>query len=781
MYCCDCHSQETGEGKFFLHDIDGNIANGQDVIRWEKTLEMLSLGLMPPTGESQPLATKKKLVTDWIQAELKKIGRGPDEGKLALPSQGNRVSHDELFSGKHLGPAYSPSRRWRISPQIYSRFAGERRVQLSQPLLSLGGKGIQDYSSLLADESTIQTMLRNGNLVADRLMYVPRERLHHLFKEDASPSNQDVNRAVEQLFQLFFQREPTPDDRTRYIDGLFNRTREKAGLELAMRNLIVAMLMSQEFVFRLEIGLGEKLADGRRRLSPMELAYSLSFAFFDQPDRSLIQAAQNGKLTTRDDVEREVRRILNRPDEKRRYWNYPMYHMWGRDYYQHQPRVLRFFQEFFGYTGAPDVFKDKERNPDHHANRLRKDADMLVLSILEQDRNVLQELLTTRQYPMDPLRDQQIEKALKEKDNRYYRGIRERMGDQVFEDVLKSGLWPGMQSKHVSAYNLVNERAEAVRRKPGQPVTFPAHERAGMLTHPAWLVAHSGNFDNDPIRRGKWIREKLLAGMIPDVPIGVDARVPEDPHKTLRERMEVVRPAECWRCHKLMNPLGEVFEAYDDFGQFREKIVVGDADAYRKAKRKYEHDRRRTLEEISRWRKLDSKGRLEKTREAAAQLVRLKKPAPQTANYPAQLRRYENDQKRWTNEKKKWSTMSDQDQRREIEKLEKRLAQLAAPIPETRPLNTRGELHGTGENDLDGPVRDAPDLVQRLARSERVRQSFVRHAFRFWMGRNETLTDSPTLRAADQAYVTGKGSFKELLVSLLTSDSFLYRKDAQEK
>ena len=458
-----------------------------------------------------------------------------------------------------------------------------------------------------------------------------------------------------------------------------------------------------------------------------------------------------------------------------------MYHMWGRDYYQHQPRVLRFFQEFFGYTGAPDVFKDKERNPDHHANRLRKDADMLVLSILEQDRNVLQELLTTRQYPMDPLRDQQIEKALKEKDNRYYRGIRERMGDQVFEDVLKSGLWPGMQSKHVSAYNLVNERAEAVRRKPGQPVTFPAHERAGMLTHPAWLVAHSGNFDNDPIRRGKWIREKLLAGMIPDVPIGVDARVPEDPHKTLRERMEVVRPAECWRCHKLMNPLGEVFEAYDDFGQFREKIVVGDADAYRKAKRKYEHDRRRTLEEISRWRKLDSKGRLEKTREAAAQLVRLKKPAPQTANYPAQLRRYENDQKRWTNEKKKWSTMSDQDQRREIEKLEKRLAQLAAPIPETRPLNTRGELHGTGENDLDGPVRDAPDLVQRLARSERVRQSFVRHAFRFWMGRNETLTDSPTLRAADQAYVTGKGSFKELLVSLLTSDSFLYRKDAQEK
>ena len=38
----------------------------------------------------------------------------------------------------------------------------------------------------------------------------------------------------------------------------------------------------------------------------------------------------------------------------------------------------------------------------------------------------------------------------------------------------------------------------------------------------------------------RWIREKLLAGRVPDVPITVDAQVPEDPHKTLRERVESV-------------------------------------------------------------------------------------------------------------------------------------------------------------------------------------------------------------------------------------------------
>ena len=44
-------------------------------------------------------------------------------------------------------------------------------------------------------------------------------------------------------------------------------------------------------------------------------------------------------------------------------------------------------------------------------------------------------------------------------------------------------------------------------------------------------------------------------------------------------------------------------------------------------------------------------------------------------------------------------------------------------------------------------------MIDRLARSERVRQSIIRHAFRFFMGRNEMLSDSQTLIDADHAYV----------------------------
>ena len=85
-------------------------------------------------------------------------------------------------------------------------------------------------------------------------------------------------------------------------------------------------------------------------------------------------------------------------------------------------------------------------------------------------------------------------------------------------------------------------------------------------------------------------------------------------------------------------------------------------------------------------------------------------------------------------------------------------------------------LKGTGNPKLDGYVEDAFDLIDRLAKSEKVRQSIIRHAFRYFLGRNETLSDSKTLIDADRAYVDNGGSFDEVIVSLLTSDSFIYRK-----
>ncbi len=73
-------------------------------------------------------------------------------------------------------------------------------------------------------------------------------------------------------------------------------------------------------------------------------------------------------------------------------------------------------------------------------------------------------------------------------------------------------------------------------------------------------------------------------------------------------------------------------------------------------------------------------------------------------------------------------------------------------------------------------MKDAFELIGRLARAARVRQSIIRHAFRYFLGRNELLSDADTLLAADRAYVESGGSFRAVVVALLSSDSFRYRK-----
>jgi hypothetical protein len=98
------------------------------------------------------------------------------------------------------------------------------------------------------------------------------------------------------------------------------------------------------------------------------------------------------------------------------------------------------------------------------------------------------------------------------------------------------------------------------------------------------------------------------------------------------------------------------------------------------------------------------------------------------------------------------------------------------PLYKSLPVNPKGVLDGTGDPKLDGDVKDSFDLIDRLAQSRKTRQSIIRHAFRFFMGRNETLSDSKTLIDAEKAYADSQGSFDEVIVSLLTSDSFIYRK-----
>ena len=577
--------------------------------------------------------------------------------------------------------------------------------------------------------------------------------------EAGPPSDELLSRLVDELSVLILERHPTAQEAEDYLQQVKLYT-DKLGRRKAIQKLIQTFLLSSEFYYRNELGAGPVDEYGRRMMSPRDASYAISYALTDQsPDEELTAAAREGRLNTREDYRREVTRLLAKRDvrtiidpilEDKHY----------RDNSTEMPiRELRFFREFFGYPKALEIFKDEKRfggdRLSQSTNRLVNEADRTVEYILEKDQNVIEELIGTERFYIyhdgDNERMRELSEHIKEihdyfKDTdwenftqddlaKHYDFLKkmkirhidpDNLGKRFGSGTTMSHFKRSMTSiverlnngqKHAAPYDLSRGygsqfmwggnvakfwgiRKDNWHWSPEQPMKIA--NRRGMLTHPAWLVAHAFNTENDPVHRGKFVREKLLAGTIPEVPITVDAQIPEDHDKTLRDRLAMATETRtCWHCHEKMNPLGYPFEAFDDFGRFRQKESL----------------------------------------EYPEHLVEEKPEKPVRNDHLFDIR----------------------------------------DVFKTLPVNAAGHLDGTGTPELDGKVEGPIELVTRLAQSRRVRQSIIRHAFRYFMGRNEFLSDSKTLIDAEQAYLDSEGSFDAVIISLLTSDSFIYRKPIPQK
>jgi hypothetical protein len=69
--CIDCHGPNKSKGKVTLHTLNGDLSVGENTERWEKILDMLKSGEMPPDDEPQPSDADRKVVVDWIDAGLR--------------------------------------------------------------------------------------------------------------------------------------------------------------------------------------------------------------------------------------------------------------------------------------------------------------------------------------------------------------------------------------------------------------------------------------------------------------------------------------------------------------------------------------------------------------------------------------------------------------------------------------------------------------------------------------------------------------------------------------
>ena len=102
-------------------------------------------------------------------------------------------------------------------------------------------------------------------------------------------------------------------------------------------------------------------------------------------------------------------------------------------------------------------------------------------------------------------------------------------------------------------------------------VPAPAGERAGVLTHPYLLAAHSYRAASSPIHRGVFLTRSVVGRALKSPPMAVafdDAQF--TPGLSMREKVtRLTRGADCQGCHAIINPLGFSLEWYDATGRFR--------------------------------------------------------------------------------------------------------------------------------------------------------------------------------------------------------------------
>lgn len=678
-HCASCHDGGSKSGDFELTVLAKDDVAGR--VGYASILERLRAGDMPPPARrDRPDAAEAAGVIRWLEAKLDSPlpGKATYHAVKDKPVDGNRLPHAILFGGPRGPSVPPPPRLWRLSPSAYSKLLTSefKAGGLQQPFGLIQEAGFRDFAALYApDEGATGLLLTNAELVV-----AEQVRGHHLVnvlenpaaaKENLWPSEtrariatpeeqerlrkgervrqgngilapllhpgvkanrEELEKAIRQQYQLAIARQPSEKELASVV-ALYEDISREGDPAIAGRTILMAPLMTPEAVLRFEVGLGAEVRPGVKMLSPREAAFAISLALSDKRDLGLLSAAAQGKLTTREEIASAVRNILEDPKIGK-------------------PRVLRFFREYFDYYRAPEVFKDplpdylQRRGVHFNPRQMVEDTDVLVLSILSHDRDVFKQLLTTP----DTYRTHEL------------------FGSS--EDGLRNG--HGTLFRTFSPYALEH-------RQPAQG------KSVGILMQPSWLVAWSTNFHNDIVRRGRWVRENLLGGRVPDLPINVAAMIPDDPHRTLRQRQMVTREAACWKCHYRMDELGLPFEHIDHYGFGRLTEPVLDLEAVAQSK-----DRN-------------------------------------------------------------------------------------AKVYRGAPLDTTGFIRHSGDLKLDAPVKDAPEMLRRLAESDRVRQVFIRHVFRYFLGRNETPGDAITLQEADRAYVESSGSFKALLVALLSSESFLYR------
>ncbi|MBT5378128.1 MAG: DUF1592 domain-containing protein, partial [Opitutae bacterium] len=209
----------------------------------------------------------------------------------------------------------------------------------------------------------------------------PITPVYDLMKEPEI-TDERLRAAVNYVFEAVTFRPPSEKETKDYLQIVKNSI-NKVGKENGVFMGLSAIFLDRDALFRPElVGSGKPDEHGRVMLQDWELGLAVNHALsYVRPDDTLRKAIVEGRMKTREDVKREVARML-------------------ADNGIRKPRVLRFFRDFFDYDLGGYICKDNAalastgvsaRGTSHYRAMFDATAssDRLIELILKKDEDVL--------------------------------------------------------------------------------------------------------------------------------------------------------------------------------------------------------------------------------------------------------------------------------------------------------------------------------------------------------------------------------------------------------
>lgn len=384
---------------------------------------------------------------------------------------------------------------------INARFEPERRETGLQAIgnarLSITTSGLEQYLSLA--RSIADQVIDGKN---------KEELVGCSLGTNAAADLGCAKRFIERRGMQLFRRPLTTDESANYA-GMYSRgVTSPASSPKALKLALVGLLMSPEFLFRIEKAEAAADEPSGYRLDAYTKASRISYLVWDAgPDEELFEAARTGAIHTQAELSKQVDRMIASP--------------------RLESGVRAFFSDMLQFEAFDTLTKDGATYP--------KFSQAVADSAREETLKFMFDQLVTKS------------------------------GD--YRDIFTSRD-TFLNRSLAAVYNVPYPSADPWSRY-SFPASS---ERSGVLTQVTFLALASHPASSSPTVRGVRLYETFMCVALPQPPPDVDfSKVQATEKGTVRTRLidHKTNPG-CFGCHNVSDPPGLALERFDGLGQHRD-------------------------------------------------------------------------------------------------------------------------------------------------------------------------------------------------------------------